>query len=364
MRSSPIDPEWKKAIDEIPLELFYQVRGHEDEKREQEIKKQVEREAQLLADQQIKHLINTLEEIKVEAVRKYYKEKPFLEEKARTEEAARLDKEFQQRERERVLKESEELEKKKQEELKQQKEKELSEYKNAVDTVHSLIAELTRNLLDNPPSTLLDNSEIYDPKNDHPITAQIIQQFESSGSLENSKLKQEQEDETLINTRFVEQRRREMMTLETPRQPPSKNETISTLSVKKLGEILYDKGFKELDNYLERSLKDKQEIEASIDNDIRNKELKFLLELLYDRNGKRHSKLNHSMRAQLTNNSEPWIDFFTKNFDLQKHEDALLKQARPLPRNPLFTQTEGDSTKQRRQYQLKHPLFEREDSKL
>ncbi|KAG2391993.1 hypothetical protein C9374_013478 [Naegleria lovaniensis] len=301
--SSFIDPEWKKAIDEIPLELFYLVRGHEDERKEQEIKKQVEQQAQLLADQQIRRLVDTIEEIKLDAVRKYYKEKPLLEKKARMEEASRLEREFQQKERERVLKESEELEQRKQEEAKKQKENEFLEYKNAIDTVHSLMAELTRNLLDSPPSTLLDNIDIYESKNDHPVTAQIIRQFESSGNLENPKLKQEQEDENLINTRFVEQRRREMITSEPSKQQaeqiPKEENTSSTLSVKKLGEILYEKGFKELDAYLETSLQDKQEIEARIVKDIRNKELQFILELLYNRKAKNFSRLNNTMRAEL-----------------------------------------------------------------
>jgi len=203
-----LKPELKKIIDDIPTDLFYMIRNEDEEKKsEKELNKHVEQ----LANSRIIEMIRDMERMKLEAVKSYYAEKPIIEEQKRKEEALKIQIEEQRRQREISLKEQEENEKRRNEEIQREHQLKFNELKHDMDSLHHHVESLVRNLLDNPPSSLIN---LYDPNNDHPVTAQILHQFETTGVIENLALKQEQEDESLITSRFAEQRRRETLLME------------------------------------------------------------------------------------------------------------------------------------------------------
>ncbi|EFC44026.1 predicted protein [Naegleria gruberi] len=345
----PIDfQKIREKIDEIPQDVFYQVNDDIDEDL---IRKKIEKDAEQIANQKIKLMLKKLEEIQFDSIKKYYKEKPILEEERRRAELEKQQELFYKQERERLLKQQEEEEKKKNEELKIKKEKDFMHYKNYIDNLHDEIGRLTSNIIENPTAPSL--IDLYDKKNDHPFTAQILHQFEMEGIIENPTLKQEQDDDSIINSRFAEQKRREAMLLNHSEETAQKKEE-REIDLNPLKQTLSKYGIKGLNEYLDKTIEEKTRAFKLAEEEMRMNELLFILNML--KGGK---KLNKNWISQVSSNSETWIEFFSKNYQ-SKEEKLISTNLVPEQDQTILSQEQLASQKEKRMYQFNNPLFTEE----
>ena len=119
-----------------------------------------------------------------------------------------------------------------------------------------------------------------------------------------------------------------------------------------------EKGPTALLEHLNKTLMEKQRVVTSIEKDIKTRELEFLLDVVKQR---RHNKFSANLKTQLNGNPEVWIEYLTKNYDLQKQEDQLLSEGKTAPDDPTVTLIEDNSAAvtehERRQLQFQTPLF-------